>query len=141
MSYDDLIKTLRVGNLVFKGTRLVRVCSIMEHDKRIDVEPVLILKNPSHAGCATLSSCTFIPITKDWLKKLGWQYLQGRTDGDLTRDAWKAKLEIDFIDGVIQIKSRYAEVETYQKLDHIKYVHQLQNLYYFLTGEELEVKE
>ena len=81
-----------------------------------------------------------IPITPEWLLRLGWQYLQGRTDGEITKDAFKARLEIDWDSKGMKIKSRYMDLEQYRYLDHIQYVHQLQNLYYFLEGEELEVK-
>lgn len=83
---------------------------------------------------------TGIPITHEWLLRLGWQYLQGRTDGELTKDAFKARLEIDYDEKGIKIKSRYLGLDEYRYLDHIKYIHQLQNLYFFLEGVELGVK-
>jgi hypothetical protein len=69
-----------------------------------------------------------IPLTEDWLKrfaqkqysyttfyieKVGWLELNG--------DVWN----VDFVDGYT--------------IAQIKYVHQLQNLYFALTGEELKI--
>lgn len=42
---------------------------------------------------------------------------------------------------VIRIYDSKTEVHTYILNNHVKYLHQLQNLYFALTGEELTIKE
>jgi hypothetical protein len=84
-----------------------------------------------------------IPLTEEWLIKLGFisydsvfgieykiamdvepSYILGKRNRELTASPDGEKY---FIDGNYLIR--------------IKYVHQLQNLYFALTGEELETKE
>ncbi len=83
--------------------------------------------------------CDPIPLTIDWMLKLGYQYYNGQKAGDMTLDT-NCKLDIDFINGGIQIKSHYEPESAYRVLTHIRHVHQLQNLFFALTGEELTVK-
>jgi len=68
-----------------------------------------------------------IPITEEWLLKFGFK----------KHKAWD--------DSFYYLKS---DVDIFEYLSgfehndfHIKYVHQLQNLYFALTGEELKFKE
>jgi hypothetical protein len=69
-----------------------------------------------------------IPIDEKWLRKLGWNYYTGSGDkGDMTKD-FGGKIDIDWVDGCMQTKSHYEGKDMYRKMNHIKYVHQLQNL-------------
>ena len=72
-----------------------------------------------------------IPITEEWLLKFGFNY---------TNDEWivlfwvnrRVVFTIEYIGKIfIEAKTRV----------HIKYVHQLQNLYFALAGEELSNKK
>ena len=71
-----------------------------------------------------------IPLTEQWLKDLGFEK-RGRN------------IYLILIDesGINQISLRYKKLVTNKSgivnIDHIKYVHQLQNLYFALTGKEL----
>jgi hypothetical protein len=75
-----------------------------------------------------------ILITEKGLLKLGWEYLNGRTSGIITKNA-NCKLDIDFVDGELVVKSHYEGENLYRDL-RIKYIHSLQNLFFGL-GEEL----
>lgn len=79
-----------------------------------------------------------IKITEEWLKKLGWKYFNGKRFGTLTMD-FGGKLDVDWFNYRLQVKSHYEGEGFYRPLIHIKYVHQLQNLYFDLTGEELTI--
>lgn len=79
---------------------------------------------------------TPIVLTEELLVKLGWKYFNGRTEGVLTMDT-SCKLDIDFVDGKMQVKSHY---ESFYRCLQIKYVHQLQNLFFELNREELTFK-
>lgn len=76
-----------------------------------------------------------IPLTEEWLVRFG-----------IHIDGQSISLKSGTI-GVIQ-RGREGMFKYYLQspfgmvhLDSIKYVHQLQNLYFSLTGEELELKE
>jgi hypothetical protein len=69
-----------------------------------------------------------IPLTEDWLLKLGFEEMNLHLN-------WKKRNhQMILNDGVFRIW-----LNGYNK--EIKYVHQLQNLYYALTGEELTINE
>lgn len=68
-----------------------------------------------------------IIINEEWLLKFGWKYLNGKTSGDLTKDTSK-KMDIDFIDGKLKIKSHYEDYSFYRDLNII-HVHRLQNFF------------
>lgn len=72
-----------------------------------------------------------IPLTEDWLNRMGleWDiYWQGHTDGN-----WVLTPGNDSGNWRIAYGKRRTDTIVYD----IKYVHQLQNLYFTLTGKEL----
>ncbi len=83
-----------------------------------------------------------IPLTEEWLKKID----QYSTYGDqkwISLTKLKAELHFEIFtrelhgtEIVTTIKSKFSDLI----LDPIKYVHQLQNLYFAMTGEELTLK-
>lgn len=76
-----------------------------------------------------------IPLTEEILLKLGFEKLTSKKDGFLA-DTYTCKKGTSFIvyfDGVRLSVSFWQGNEK-------KYVHQLQNLYFALTGEELTFK-
>jgi len=111
------VTELRIGNLYF-------------HEPTNDYDEVrkntfdLIERNPE---CYKP-----IPLTEEWLIKFGFE------------DNQKVK-GVKYIDGVIAIDCiRYGKgwcLANDEYHPNIKYVHQLQNLYFALTGEELTIKE
>ena len=79
-----------------------------------------------------------IDLTEEWFRKCG-----GRIGGEqvLFIPMPKIKAELHFemkpYGNVVVIKSDFGELVP----EDIEYVHQLQNLYFALTGEELTIKE
>tara|TARA_R110002124_G_scaffold199603_2_gene366415 strand:+ start:413 stop:733 length:321 start_codon:yes stop_codon:yes gene_type:complete len=65
-----------------------------------------------------------IPLTEDWLKRFGFEYSDLNGDSGL----WKIP--------PFQIYGKYNQFIYEYALD-VNYVHQLQNLYFALTGQEL----
>jgi hypothetical protein len=65
-----------------------------------------------------------IPLTEEWLLKFGFEYSDLNGDSGL----WKIP--------PFQIYGKYNQFIYDYRLD-VNYVHQLQNLYFALTGEEL----
>jgi len=89
-----------------------------------------------------------IPITPEILAKAGftlhtlgntWQYDIYNADMEsLGRDV--CRIDCDFKDGVLMFKSRYEPEMYIRPLPHIKYLHELQNLTFCLTGKPLTIE-
>ena len=77
-----------------------------------------------------------IPLTEEWLLKLGFREVNGHVflfpENDSFR-LWGFAWNIE----QFLITGEWVEIST----PSIKYVHQLQNLYHALTGEELKLKQ
>lgn len=83
-----------------------------------------------------------ITLTAEWLAKMGFVWDESRYDGE-TRIVRKGCLELHHDED--QPKTGYSialfDDGNIAFAGHdIRYVHQLQNLYFALTGEELEIK-
>lgn len=82
-----------------------------------------------------------IPLTEQWLIDLGAEKWKDR----FIIQAWgpghpSQRFDIEWKSGAIILASRYQDHNDDLLMRHIQYVHQLQNLYHSLTGEELELK-
>ena len=80
-----------------------------------------------------------IPLTEEWLLKFGEIKAPNSTiycgDQDTESYVWKVNLKEHYVyEGI----DAMCNIISWQP---IKYVHQLQNLYFALTGEELTIKE
>jgi hypothetical protein len=74
-----------------------------------------------------------IRITEEWLLKFGFKY-------DTDNDKLCKSLHIDILSFRASEGHMCLESQGYRTLyKHIKYVHQLQNLYFALTGEEITI--
>jgi len=89
-----------------------------------------------------------IPLTEDWLFKLGFEfdskdsftdimYYEKKYDSKLNKISGEITISVDSC-GLVQLSDNNIK---WVDICKIKYVHQLQNLYFALTGEELEVKQ
>lgn len=122
-------KELRVENLVLSPTGWIgRVYNVSPQFVTIvddNLEPYAFgsdLINP-------------IPITPEWLERLGWHlshhgYWEYFTD--IIGMTWDKETGFD---------AHFADTDIATGLPHIKYIHQLQNLYFALTGQELTIKQ
>lgn len=73
-----------------------------------------------------------IPLTEEWLVRLGFdKYSQLRRE----------EFMLDYFDGKIIINAYSSDDNEGAISTNIKHVHQLQNLYFALTGEELTIKQ
>ena len=75
-----------------------------------------------------------VPLTKEWLLKFGFKY----------ENLWECYFHKDFTDVYFIIDSEWAICGDFDGSVYIKfpkYVHQLQNLFFALTGNELEINE
>ena len=111
---------LRIGNYVIEKGKIKPMYSISNHNAKdySRIEP--------------------IPLTEEWLKKLGFKLVfAGQGDGYIYEYGELCKtLTIHSRD---RNKFLYSTFNSCEK--HIQYVHQLQNLYFALTNEELTNEE
>jgi hypothetical protein len=83
-----------------------------------------------------------IPISPEWLERLGWTYDDVNLPEhphytlDLVKDKTVLLIYFDPLECEL---GHYWSEETTLML-HIKFIHQLQNLVYFISGTELTVK-
>ena len=122
---------LRIGNLINHDNGHVywSVDSISNYELDITID--------DHQGditvcCVIYKSVQPIPLTEEWLLKFGFEKDE---DNDFYLDA-------SYFDICYQNKKWYLrqDGELFDLID-IDYVHQFQNLYFALTGEELKIKE
>lgn len=86
-------------------------------------------------GSAQLAEFKPIPLTEEWLLKFGFEI-----EKDPRVDHWHFGINPYTQDWMILIKSLGAGFFYQNGYFRIPYVHSLQNLYFALTGEELELK-
>lgn len=123
-------KELRIGNLVQFEGEFHTIASIGSDETiRLRCEDSTH-RNYCHGtiGCYGMYSMDPIPLTEEWLVKFGFEgifapdksIMVGREGADFAHN------QMTFLkrDGLIK---------------KIKYVHQLQNLYFAITGEELTI--
>lgn len=121
-------KELRIRNLVLYAGMYLYVSAINRHGE-------VTLSSLIDETCTDIKNCKPIPLTEEWLLKFGFIPCIGRISvfEINLRDISNYKALIFYMtNGQVDIDST--------QLTYIKYVHQLQNLYFALKHEELEVK-
>ena len=115
---------LRIGNLV-ECFSIREVCVIKEHKIKVRHE---ISKGHFILEWCPIKSLELnpIPLTEEWLSKFGFKKI-----GSFYRIKDSRFVEVLIHDDGIDVCNHSIY------LLHIKYVHQLQNLYFALTGEKL----
>ncbi len=108
----------RIGNWVSNGEDEFQLTS--KDIYHLDVYVGRVIANP-------------IPITPEWLERFGFQKIIGC--------GWQLDIETNHY-CLYSENGKYVDLFVYS--DEVgkqcKYIHQLQNLYFALTGEELELK-
>lgn len=134
--YIMKVNELRIGNLVYdEQNRCYEIESIITD--RIKNTIQLNLIDESGCGIENAVNVTPIPLTEEWLEKLGFK--KG------FKDNWYHKESneyFNFLRPLSKCSTCHVESGNFDDIDGIpiKYVHQLQNLYFALTGEELTIK-
>lgn len=140
---------LRIGNLLFHNNEIITVKGISPHcgdyaincekkyiNKRIELDETETITEEIRPTWVYLRKCKPVQLTEEWLSKFGFEY---EDLGDDTPYEWykKDNIEIWDFNGEYWICDM---LDQYVFEKEIKYVHQLQNLYFALTNTELEVK-
>lgn len=126
---------LRIGNWAcvpgLEPNTFIEVQIVSPHPK------VCLMGDPSdeltHFECHT-DDLRPIPLTTEWLERFDIQYYQGEW-------FFATPNMTPYLEQYKGFWSVYAEQCSVVLLAIIQYVHQLQNLYHALTGEELTIKE
>ena len=124
---------LSIGNLVCYNGKVVKVEQITKHKIGYHTKP-----NETRMNYARLCEIEPIPITEEWLTKR-----KGDEDNyfmfcdssilaftKLGDAIWDVRIQVGF--------PNYRE--NIQKIQSIRFVHELQNAYCLVTGKELEIK-
>ncbi|MCT3917528.1 hypothetical protein HZQ04_15815 [Elizabethkingia anophelis] len=83
----------------------------------------------------------FLDINNEWLLKLGFLKDSDRDSYYIDIEDGYNKFDLMWFNSSIYLKSRYDMENLHtQMIPHIKYVHQLQNLFFTLSGKELTIK-
>ena len=94
------------------------------------------VENGIHVGfgkCYNFNELEPMPLTEEWLFKFGFEYNNSTYE-------WYDKSAVFFIQMNYLGFDLIAKFKN-ERIKEIKYVHQLQNLYFALTNEELELKK
>lgn len=108
---------LRIGNLVAYGNQITKVCELHYSELTSSLSPHGI----------KYSDIVPIPLTEEWLWRFKYE-----------SEFFIKKFRFDLLGSDFRLRLYYQGTNDII-LHHIKYVHQLQNLYFALTGEELSL--
>jgi hypothetical protein len=123
---------LRIGNLVFYQNEVYEIKALGSHEANLG----------DGKGTHPYGSISGIPLTGEWLLKFGFERDESVRveNGILTLDLTKSDSPIhDFVWRNNTFGASGSEF--HYDMPQIKYVHQLQNLYFTLTGEDLTIRE
>jgi hypothetical protein len=131
---DMEAKELRIGSWVnYKTENIAQEIYSIQSDNTIRLKDS---KGTNH-GCYNMSYIDPIPLKEEWLIKFGFE--------NLTMDKEFCDMEFELLhplmsfhwDGRLSMGQNGNTIG----LNVIKHIHQLQNLYFALTGEELTIKK
>lgn len=139
------IRELRIGNYLLYEEKIVHVTSLScdiddEYEEQICF--CELGKTSDEKGGWNRAICDKldrIPITADLLTKLGFEST-GSGDDNHTKTLWRhPNLEYEYCeDGCLVHNGGY--YNDWHDIGDLKFIHQLQNLCFALTGEELKIK-
>jgi len=124
------INELRVGNIIQEG-------KVEQIDNSIDE---VYYSGDGYYQSNYCCNLNAILITEDWLLKFKFSCDWTKT---YTKQIEKNTFELRFenTEKIMFLDVNINYEDTYLEFKHIKYVHQLQNLYFALTGSELQLSE
>jgi len=124
------INELRIGNLI-QFNNLLEPTRITVVEGRF----FFMFRDPD---CEISNYYSPIPLTEEWLLKLGLRKIPANNSYYLSAPKLKAEIHFEIFRREY-VCVLYCSTGSFIPRD-IKFVHQLQNLYFALTGEELKIK-
>jgi len=141
-------KDLRLNNLIYFSDESKNVKNALATVKGIEddemvkftaknvtdnsTETRISISQNTIEGWGEMRQFTPIPIDEDWLLKAGFE---ATTAGYWSNE----KLEIGYTTSDENIQYEYISITHKTEMKDLKFVHQLQNLYFALTSEELTI--
>ena len=134
-------KELRIGNLVTTDGLVSIVLEVRDNGAYLSV------KEAQYGAFRHMHSNDImpIPLTPEWLRKLGFTTLDAEVDIEVwglddNSNGEEFSIISDGLDTPMPLFFAY-DLGYREIKKEIQFVHQLQNLYFALTGEELTVKQ
>jgi hypothetical protein len=128
-----MTKDYRIGNLIFDEDCEPYHFEIEEMRKHVGYELWAYYRN----GSIKSKEPTPIPLTEEWLLKFGFVKSPAGNSVYLSIPELKAEIHFEnFMGGMVCVL--YCSTGSFIP-NEIKYLHQIQNLYFALTGEELKL--
>ena len=120
---------LRLGNLINTQNGVEEICTIY-------------IGSFITETCSSFEYCEPIPLTEEWLLKFGFKKI-GTNDfyDDLYHFGNGTHNGFYFSLSGVAVVGWNDYYDHHQEVGDCQYVHQLQNLYFALTGEELTIKD
>jgi hypothetical protein len=124
---------LRVGNLIFNHKEQI-ICV-----NGLGIDGYILLDKQHNISDIM---CKPIPLNEEWLIKFGFSSFEYKT-GFIGKDFKSGGMILDFVLTKPQMKGEWQDTFVYDLNDHrfskVTYVHELQNLFFILTGVELQL--
>jgi hypothetical protein len=117
-------KDLRIGNYIMQGGKITCVEKL---SRSID--------DWDRTNGKRTQDCHAIPLTEEWLLNFGFECLQ--VDNFSHRNSFQLDSNLGFVIWGRIETGLFLYIDGNEGGEVIKYVHQLQNLYFALTGKEL----
>jgi hypothetical protein len=122
---------LRIGNIIRNSPDDGKVVLAIEMDVH-SLQYYVVFEDGTFCPIESIEP---IPITTEWLLNLGGI----DTQYEITIKCKRKRIVFEWSSRVVHNNDRFGWRST--KFTHIKSVHQLQNLYFALTNEELTIKQ
>lgn len=125
---------LRLGNYV---SQLGAVCQVVAVSAKINDSVYISQLGDTRSEGFTPESIDPIPLSDEWLAKFGF-------DDDGFRQYTLLNWGVKVVESLASKGSwiiYQGFLRQFQEIAEVQYIHQLQNLYFALTGEELKLNE
>ncbi len=140
------IRELRIGNLVEYFNELHEITAIASFDGEFG--KVTLRKDNEYLD-VNIGHIEPTEITAEWLKKVGFEGKVVLDHKELLLKSYSKLINYKIFVSVLFENGEFNSVSvlfddgydeySYRDLEHIQYVHELQNLIHALTGEKLEI--
>jgi len=124
---------LRIGNLITVATTIQVIEGVYKDS--------IYTKSYTANVYETMNKVAAIPLTEKWLIKFGFKRVNGVLVLDFTKSTQglRGHFVREGFSVALDEKSLFGDSESVS-LKTLSHVHQLQNLYFALTGEELKIE-
>lgn len=135
---------LRQGNSVAGGDpvrSIAKVLTVLQDGVEAEYQLVGYGAAPDNPGIgfAKYDELFPIPLSEEWLEMIGWYNLGMGFFAPIGEGNTRRQLNWNGVDCSVKIMDAGAYVITIA--ENVQFVHQLQNLFFALTGKELTIKQ